>query len=267
MLIRVLMCSALLGGLAWSGEVWAEEEGGPETDPAQIERARQLFREGISFSDRNEHEQALARFEEALSLYPAASIRYNLAATYVELGRRAAAATQLDAVLADPETAEDLADRARELLITIEPQIGNLEVDRSALDPRAELFLDAQPIAFEHQTGTIRVDPGAHELSAEVDGEEVARESVEMTAGQTAQVSLAPLSPVEQAVVEAAAEPVEEERARTPLARNWRFWVGVSAGVIAIALGVGLGVGLGTRDPEYADPVAGSMDPGVIYWR
>jgi tetratricopeptide (TPR) repeat protein len=265
-LIRVLMCSALLGCLAWSQRASAEEEDAGDTDPAQIERARQLFREGIQFSDRGDHEQAVARFEEALSLYPAASIRYNLAATYVELGRRAAAATQLDAVLADPEAAEELAGRARELLITVEQQIGNIEVDRSALDARAVVFLDAQQIALDHQTGVLRVDPGSHEVSAELDGEEVARESVEVTAGQTAQISLAPLRPVEQAIVEAATEPVEEP-ARTPLSRNWRLWVGVSAGVVAVALGVGLGVGLSTREPEYADPVNGTMDPGIIYWR
>jgi hypothetical protein len=256
-----VLCSVLLGGRAWSEEA-AVEEG---ADEARIARARELFREGISFSDQSQWSEAVSRFEEALALHPAPSIRYNLAATYAQLNRRLEAVEQLDEVLADPETPDELAGRARELLVTLEPQLGSIEVDRSGIDGRAVVYLDAEEVTLEHQTATLRADPGSHTVTATLDGEEIAREDVEVAAGQTSQVALVAAHPVEQAIVEVATEP--EPPPRTPLARSWRLWVGVSAGVVAVALAVGLGVGLGTADEEFEDPVPGTMDPAVITWR
>lgn len=249
-------------------ETEAPETEAPETEEAppvemseeeRIARARELFSEGVDLSDREQWAQASLRFEEALDLHEAPSIRFNLAASYSQVGRRVEAAEQVDMVLADPSTPEDLGTRARALLTELEPLLGSITISASALDANAQILLDGRLVLADQLSSQIRLDPGAHMVTATVDSREIAHEDVQLEGGQSVDVILRTTQPIEEAIVDSTDD-------RPPLYRDWRLWVGVGAGVVVLvtALAVSLTAG-GGGDVE--DPIPGNMNPGVLYWR
>lgn len=240
------------------------EEGAAEADAT--ERARELFREGVALSDRRQWEDAAERFRQALELRDAPAIRYNLAATLVQLGRDAEAAEELDVVLSGAETPEDLRGQAQSLLEQVEPRIGRLEVAAEGFESGVTVSLDGEALGRERLARPLRVSAGSHVVTAEADGEEVGREEVLVEAGGSAAVVLVPpRSDADQAIVDAAAGGAEEGPEETPLIRDWRLWLGVGVGVAVVIAAVAVGVAVGTGGVE--DPVAGNMDPGVLTWR
>lgn len=240
------------------------EEAEPEevqeqlSEEEQTARARELFTEGVDLSDREQWAQASLRFEEALELRDAPSIRFNLAASYSQVERRVEAAEQIDIVLADPSTPEDLATRARALLTELEPLLGSITISASALAPSSQVLLDGRLVLAEQLSGSIRLDPGSHMVTATIDSREIAHEDVELEGGQSVDVVLRPIQPIEEAIV----EPVDD---RPPLYRDWRLWVGVGAGVVVLVIALAVGLSAGGGDVE--DPIPGNMNPGILYWR
>jgi hypothetical protein len=235
---------------------------GSATDEEELARARTLFREGVELSDQGSMEQAAERFEGALELHDAPTIRFNLAATYVELERRADAAQQLTAVASNPETPDELRTRAEEMLAEVEGQMGRVLLTRSGLDWNATVTLDGRELDAEELDSPLHADPGSHEIVVMLEERELLRRTVEISAGATVELELIPeRTDVENAVVES----TEDDDEGTPLIRDWRLWTGVGAGVVVIVTAIVLGVTLSDNE-EYEDPVQGNMAPGVLTW-
>lgn len=257
-----------MGAASAEGENATEQEASADapkeeapSNEADVARARELFIEGVALTDRGEFSQAAERFEQALELHVAPTIRYNLAANYVQLDRRSEAAEQLDLLLADAETEEDLRTRGQQMLSEIEPQIGVISIDTSTLAPGATVTVEGRVIPVDQIDLPLRSEPGSYAVVATIDGEEVARSTAEVTAGATAEVTLEPTrSEVETSIVASTGD--DEE---TPLIRDWRLWVGVGAGVAAIVIAVAVGVAVGGQD-EFEDPIQGNMTPGMLTW-
>lgn len=236
-----------------------------DAEQSVTQRARALFSQGVELSDRHDWTAAVERFEEALALRAAPAIRFNLAVCYVELGRHVEAAEQLDLVLADPAPASDLGVRPDELLPRVEEHVATLRVRAGELGPGAVLSIDGREVSDRPEALPIRVEPGTHVVTATVDGEEVARAEVDAPAATITEVRLERArTPVEAAITSAASD--DDEDARVPLARDWRLWVGVGAGVVAIVTAVVVGVAVGAQE-EFEDPVRGTLDPDVLVWR
>lgn len=238
--------------------------GAEEADESAVQRARELFREGVALSDQEQWEAAAERFEQALELRDAPAIRYNLAATLVQLRRDLEAVENLEAVVESSASTEELRAQSRTLLAELEPRLGTLSVRTEGLED-ATLTLDGEALAADQLGNPVRVSAGPHVVAAVLEGEEVAREEVRVAEGGSESVTLTYRPPIEDSIIEAVEEPVEQPSG-TPLIRDWRLWVGVGVGaavvVTAVVVGIAVGVGGGIEDP-----IRGNMDPGVLTWR
>jgi hypothetical protein len=225
----------------------------------------------VDLSDRGQWAEATERFSQALELRPAASIRYNFAASLARLDRHVEAAEQLDLLLADPEADAALRARAEQLLAEVVPRTASLRIALGDVTAEATLLLDGAELPRDRVSSPVRVAPGAHVVTATVDGAEVARAEADVPAGETSEVELAPLPTPEETAVAAVAqttpesEPEPEPAGPRPLYADWRLWTGVGAGVAVIAA-VTLGLVFGLEE-QVEDPVRGNMDPAVLTWR
>ncbi len=264
------LCFAVALGLA-SANVVAEEadaELGAEDIEARNARARALFAEGVELSDASEWSEAASRFEQALELRDAPAIRYNLAVAYAELGRRAAAMAQLDRALRADDVPTGLQASIEDLVAEIEDEVGSIVIDAEDLDEGAVFLLDGVEIEAEDAAHIIRVEPGSHVVTATLDGDEIARVEIAVVAGVPTDARLERGATAVETSIEAAVEddPSDQDDER-PLVRDWRLWVGVGAGVVAIVAAVAIGVAAsGDDDVRVEDPIHGNMDPGVLRW-
>lgn len=237
-----------------------------EGDAANTERARELFLEGLELSDQGAWSEAARRFEAALALRDAPTIRYNLGTSLLNLERIVEAANHLDTARSHPEATSELVAQAEEQLATVEPRLSRIEIIVEGLEHDARVTLDGEFLSAEQLVRTQWVEPGHHVAIADQDGIEAARGEVDLVAGDGGTITLRALP--HEAVVPPDdgldGEDLQDDES-TPLVRDWRLWVGVGAGVVALSLAFGLGFGLGL-DGEPEDPIVGTMNPGVIEW-
>ena len=262
------LLTLIFAALLWmtAGTVAAEESSDTSGDEGRTEAARALFREGVELSDAGEWADAASTFERALDLHDAPAIRYNLAVAYSELGRRAAAMEQLDRAQETDDLFWRLRGGIEALVSELEDEVGSLEISGDVLDEGMTITIDG--VETEDRAHPFRVEPGHHVVAALVDGEEIARVEVDVAAGGTTGAHLERReSPVEEAI-ETAVENVPSEAAdERPLVRDWRLWVGVGAGVVAILTAIVIGVAVSNdEETRIEDPIFGNMDPGVLTW-
>lgn len=260
-LLVAAWCLALLGTAPRS----AGAEGIAEDQQA---RARELFREGVRLSDRGEWQRAAGRFEESLNLHEASTIRYNLAVSYVRLERLAEAAEHLEVAMAAGDLPDETRAAAERLLAEITPQLGAIEITRNDTD-EVVISLDERALTPGQLERQIRVSPGSHVVTVVRHGELIERRQVEIAPGLVERVTLfttvvaADEAGEADEADEVEGEPPDEQR-RT-LVRDWRLWVGIGAGVVAVVTAVVIGVAAG-GDPEIEGPIPGNMQPSVLTW-
>lgn len=251
--------------IAWTGGVAHAQN---EDDAARTERARELFLEGLELSDQGEWGDAAQRFEAALELRDAPTIRYNLGTSLLSLERPVEAANQFDIARAHPEATPELVAQAEEQLATLELQLSRVEIVVEGFENDPRVIVDGVPLPPEQLIQPLWVEPGHHVAVAEQEGMEVARAEVDVLAGGQGALTLRNIP--QEAVVpsevglEGQGDDGHDDES-TPLARDWRLWVGVGGGVVVLALALGLGLGLGL-DHGTEDPIVGTMNPGVIEW-
>jgi tetratricopeptide (TPR) repeat protein len=245
-------------------------------DSADVDKARQLFTEGLSFVEAGDWTQAEDRFRRVLALKSSHVVSYNLASALHHLGRVTEASELLRVILRDPSADAATHDAAQQLLTEIEPLIGSITIRVSGDTSGARLSLDDRPLELSALVQTLSVDPGHHHvviaradapdvdrdvtvggdfpLQADVAIELPARVTPEAVAAQAAaqKEAAAPAAATSQARGEASAE-----RDSGSVLTQWWLWAGV--GAVAVA-GVITAV-LVASSAEQAKPIAG--DPVI----
>lgn len=227
----------------------------PAPDPreeANTARARELFARGVDLSTRERWAPAAQAFEEALTLRDAPAIRYNLAVALHELGRDLEANAQLDAMAGSPQTTPDLAQRSSELRPQLLERLGRLTIERGPEVADAAVRLDERPLDESLLPGPVTVAPGAHVVSAERDGAEVARTEVLVPAGERTHVLLALTD--------------SGDADGGALHEQWYFWTALGGGAVLLAVILGASVAVATSGQDDGELVRGNFSPGVLTW-
>jgi hypothetical protein len=238
----------------------AEDRAG--ATPSDVERARDLFAEGVQLVDQSRWAEAEGRFREALELRPSPVIAYNLASTLEAQGEYVEASGLLHGVLAQADLPEQLRTASAAKLAAILPRIAHLTITLSGASANATVALDGRPLSAGERSAAEPIDPGRHEVVAEGAGGGVARAAVAASEGESTTIELVlPVStPAEAAAMAAADAPTPSD---ADVARRRRRWIWpVVAGAVVIAAIVATSVAV-TRDRTEA-PVEGTFPPGVI---
>ena len=153
--------------------------------------ASELLRTGLRESKKGNFEAARIAFEKTWRLLPHPEVTASLAEVEMKLGRYREAAEHWDYYLAhDPPGREEAEARRAECR-------QHLADIHATVDPLgATLFLDGNVVAAEAPASEIWVEPGAHTLYAELNGQQSKTEQVTVQAGDTRAVTLS-VSPPE----------------------------------------------------------------------
>jgi hypothetical protein len=224
--------------------------GGPSE--GEVEAASVHFAEGKEAFDRGEFALALEHFGAAQELAPHPSTEFHLGRCNEELGRLTRALRHYENV----EQAEGISEReratARARRRLVSARLGSLTLEGPA---GTKVALDGEPLCT--LPCARNVDPGAHELTATLDGEEI-RRRVELEPSGRATIRFdPPHTPVSAPpVVDADSEPRAWPTALT--------WVGIPAVLLGTAGTIGFGLRARDLNADYrAEPVEGTRDRGV----
>jgi len=221
--------------------------------------ADRLFKNGVALFDAQKFSEALAEFQRAYDVSPAAIVLYNIAECHREMShygeavayyqrfltegpgkvpavRLSAAKTELDGILA----------HTAHVTVNMTPADGQLIVDGTTIDP---------PIP-----SPLILAPGEHKLTAHVDGKQDATKTVRVASGDEPVIELVPTVPPPPKPVEPAStvatSGTEAGTTVGPAASSSRFVrvhlaAGYGTNVMAAtktgAPAVGLGIDLGSR--------------------
>ncbi len=224
-----------------------EDEGASDAEPndssvSRQQRAKDLFFKGLELVAHSDYQGAARAFERSVALRPTLAARFNLANTYVALGRCAAAdaeSTLLSDRLHDahePRWDNEAQALARALVACF----GNIALSVRPAD--AEVLVDDEPVSPGNNA---RVDPGDHRIEATAPGMQTERRLVHVERGATLRVSITldpyrgPTSrePASAALPTAKpAEPLVEPSPNRESSRqaipSWARWVSTSVAAV-----------------------------------
>ena len=131
--------------------------------------ATKLLNEGLLALKRNEYADALEKFRAAYALFPSAKLLLNIGTSQRYLGRHAEAATTYERYLADPEAAPERVREVEKILDTVMREVAVLVIEPSV--PSAAIAIDGEPLAATNGVLRVRLNPGAHTLTAKATGD------------------------------------------------------------------------------------------------
>ena len=203
------------GGEPWFRQASAEA----------MRRAQALFAQAYEKHQQLLRGDALALYEQALTLWDNPDIQWNLALVLEDLGHYLRAHEQLESALRwgtalDPERLREVRDRMR----TLQTQrLARIEASRE--EPAAVITLDGAPWLPHAGRRSTLVLPGEHYLAAIKPGYIPVTRSVVVKAGQQARVAL----------------PMDEDRLlETRRWTAWKPWAVIGAGVAVAVAGAAL---------------------------
>jgi hypothetical protein len=264
----VFRMRALVGGMVILGFLVSADLSVATAQSADSALARSLFEEGVAFADRGEWQDAADRFRRSLEIRPSAVVAYNLGSALVELGELVAASEAFERAARAPSES-GVRDAARSRLAEIRPRIGALTIAvEGTLTEDVELRIDERALPHQAVGVEVPVDPGRHVVDARRAGEVVASAETEVEAGGSESVTLAIPDPPpeseeeehETGVQGALATSTEEDEGGGALSSPW-LWLGVG---LAVAAGVAVALTLVLWEPPAADPIYGTLQPGIV---
>ncbi len=245
----------------------------PQPSEQELTEARALFGEGLTLVEQERWQEAADRFEQVLRVKASAVVAYNLASALVKLERYVQAAELLRGLIGDPEAAAEARNGAAQLLSEVEPHIGTVSIRLQGPDEDVMLHLDGRELAADDGERPIEVDPGAHAIVAERDGEEVATATVHVGGTHprsvVVQLSIAPRAPTPAEVAASAPRapvvtaPVQPAPDDSEIYERWWFWAGAGA-VVATSVMTALVLSGGS---DAVDPVRGDIEPALLVGR
>lgn len=211
----VVLCATLSIPRAWA------------TPPSKEirERVMTLHDNAVADWDAGNYLDALDKFSEAYRLYPTPSLRYNVARVLSDLGRDVEALETFEAFLAEVGDGADPAALgvAKARVDVLRRKVGWIAVRCTTVE--TEVSLDGRPLGTCAALRPIRVERGAHQLTAQRPGFIPLVASAQVQGGETVttELRLAPLS------------------AGRGVHKKWWFWVALVGGAGAVAAGATLG--------------------------
>ncbi len=238
----------LLASLACTRVAAAQE---PAPTAAEVTLAREQFREGVAAARTGRWWEALEAFTRSFELAPRPATLLNLAGAQVETGHLVEGAESYRRFLreADGRAAQRI-PMAEAALAAVEPRIARVRVEIDGLLSRDTVLLDDLPLSEAVLGAELPVNPGAHALRVERDGQEIGRAEFDVVEGERR------LDPIALALPPGAETPAEASGPAW-LRSPW-FWTAV--GVIVVGAAVGIGVGVATSGD---DPYVGNIPPGA----
>ncbi len=177
-----------------------------------MERARELFREGVALMAAEDFAGALVKFKEVGRVRMSSQVAFNIAECEEKLGRVVAALGNYRLALAKASEggAAKVEQFAPERIKALEQRVAKLVIQRKEpkKNPAAKLELDGVEVAAGQLGSAVPVDPGDHTLRVLVDGKAVSTQALKLADGENKTVEImipAPKEPGE--VVGPGAEP------------------------------------------------------------
>lgn len=244
-------------------------------DAQQDALARTLFDEGVTLADKHDYDGAADRFERAYSLRPSPGVAYNWAHVLIE-SRKLLRAQQLLLEVARSSSADaQLKSDAEAELQALSLRLPRLRVRvTGASDPSTQVTVDGTSWPRAAWDVASPIDPGAHALTLEHQGQTFAQPPLLLNEGESREAELRvpaneppPLpvaaSSVAASSASASAAPPSAERQHAPLYKSWVVWTAVGVVVGAVVVGAVLA---SKNDAKDEPPVAGNAMPGVLTW-
>ena len=185
---------------------------------AHADRADQLFKKGKKLLAEKKYAEACTAFEQSDKLDPGIGAKLNVARCYQEWGKLATAwRWYTDAEHMAAASHDDRADKIHAIVAALDPDVPRLTVNLPPGAATDHLVVKLDGLALELAALGLerRVDPGAHEVEAFVDGARRSR-TVPLERGGSAEITLeVPVRPrqrVSPGAPEADAAPVRTRR-------------------------------------------------------
>lgn len=246
-----------------TADVTAPTSDASEPSEADLARARDRFRQGLSAAERGHYAAAATAFREALAVRDASPVRYNLAVALFELGEDPEAFRLARGLQADPEASGELRERASFLERELRGRGVVLSIRLGGLADGARVA--GRDLSPDELDQPIFVAPGETEVTGLRGGEVTTRRLLTLRAGSDVYVDVSVVPTPAELARDEAANLDEGPTTSTPNARRRAtLYVGVAAAALAAVAVVVIAVAV-TRDATEA-PVRGDFQPGVIRW-
>jgi hypothetical protein len=237
-------------------------------DATRDATARSLFEDGVQLAEKAQWDGAEDRFRRAFALRSSPVIAYNLANALAERGKLIEASELLRKLEHDDKLDAGLRQSVTTLQSDITPRIGRVTVNVHGAQKTDVVKLD-EAVLLDVQLGVgIPIDPGAHQLVLSRGDKQLDSQSIQITNGGSAEVTLQPLvAPSPSATAAAALSPTDAASASNaapaastgssqPVTKKWWFWtglgaVGVAAVVVVAVLATGGSSGSGQTQAAY----------------
>lgn len=212
---------------------------------ADLDRARELFREAAALAASGDWEGSRDRYEQSLAIKRSALSLYGLAVAEQQTGRLVEALRSYREFLAEPSTpsSQPWEQPAREAIATIEKRVARLSITvKPEGVPGLGLRIDGEAVPAAGWVQPRLVNPGVHEVIASAPGHEEARHVAVVREGGESTVALA-LRPIAGGgPARPAATPADTSGSSPPILP----YALVGGGALALAIAVPVGVvGLG----------------------
>ncbi|HEX4474717.1 MAG TPA: hypothetical protein VH142_06550 [Polyangiaceae bacterium] len=185
----------------------------PATAPSDLDRARDIFKEGRELAQANRYEEACEKFQASLALDRGIGTLFNLADCQEHLGKNASAFSIFRAVADRAEEAKqtDRAELARGRAAALESKLDYLvvDVDLTSAPSGLAVSADGEALAKEKWGQRVPIDPGKHAIVTSAPGKKTWTKNIDVPeAGATSVVTIPDL-----AAAEPTAEPAPASRA------------------------------------------------------
>jgi hypothetical protein len=221
-----------------------------EPSAADLESARELYREGKDLRQKGDLRGALERFKAAHGYGQTPVTGLELGKAYLQVGDLVEAREVLLSIarlkVASDETEKSAAARteAADLAEQIRPKIPTLVVKVSGVKPDAtpQVLVDGASTPVVSLSSTRKTNPGEHTVVVRSDDREEKR-TLTLAEGETKDLDIA-ISDASPKVSEGAAPTGPEKPAETGGSRSIHVvtWIGLGVGVAGVAVGAVTGV-------------------------
>lgn len=179
--------------------------------PAELAKARTLFKEGVSLEAAGDWAGALAKFDEVAKVKTTPAVRFHIGRCKEHLGRlnEALGEYRIAEYEAQQAKAKELDEitKAREQL---EARVPKLTITRGKGAESAKIELDGVALGEAQVGKEVSTDPGPHRIVAKIGGSEF-EQSVTLAEGETKSVELVPPDDFKAKPAPAPDEPTPDE--------------------------------------------------------
>lgn len=160
--------------------------------PAELAKARTLFKEGVSLEAAGDWASALSKFEEVAKVKTTPAVRFHIGRCKEHLGRLNEALGEYRIAEYEAQQAKakelDEISKAREQL---EARVPKLIITRGKGAESAKIELDGVALGEAQVGKEVSTDPGPHRIVAKIGGSEF-EQSVTLAEGESKNVELVP---------------------------------------------------------------------------